>query len=108
VNAYGQHLIIRRPSKKALTDGGIILPEDRKQKFFYGRVVSTGGEVNRPDVHGALRIQDGDFVVYDQRGEQELHLDPTKDADLVSIHRTMVYALIDADELDDRKLPIPE
>jgi len=95
---------VKLPPQVKVTEGGIHLPDNSKQKFCYGRVVSVGedvqgGPLSRPTAK--------DVILFDHQGMRSVALHPIKDEGYVVIHDTMVYAILDEAELTSRELPLP-
>lgn len=116
MQAQGEHLLVRLPSKKAASESGILLPDNFGQIYAYGRVVSMGAKVldrigvpspENPYPNEKHGVHEGGIICFDSMGRREVELDPLKDSDLVMIHASQVYFTMVEAQLEKRKLPIP-
>lgn len=99
MKAHGEHLLIQKPSKKTITESGILLPDTVGQKYEYGRVLSVGELVDG--------VNDGDYVFFDPFGVREILADPLKDDGRCVAHASHIFATVTREELEERNLPIP-
>lgn len=108
MQAQGQHLLVRKPSKRDRTEGGILMPDNYDQTWSYGRVVSMGA-LAMPLIETTKDspVEPGSIVLFDSMGAREVELHPRDDADLVMIHASQVYCTLVEAQLEKRKLPIP-
>lgn len=102
MQAQGEHLLVRLPSKRKATEGGLLLPDNFGQLQAYGRVLSAGQKVA-----DFIDVQEGDIVCFDAMGKRDVELDPSRDSDLTVLHATQVFFKLAEQQLDARKLPIP-
>src|SRR5436190_20128396 len=102
MKAVGEYLIVRIPEPKMKTEGGIELPGDTKQQFYYGRVESVGEAVST--------IEPGGYVVFEPQAAMPIELNPLRPGSsrIVIVGREQVLAEIDADELLSMSLAICE
>lgn len=102
MQAVGEHLIVRIPPKKQVTDSGIHIGTI-DQRRMYGRVVSVG--------HLAKQflgdVDDGMYVVFDFQGVNPLNVDPTDSKPLLlAMNYSNVYATMSAQEITDLGVPL--
>ncbi len=102
MQALGEYLIVRLPDPKKKTEGGIELPEDSKQAFYYGKVESSGGS-------DANFVCADTYVVFDPQGAVPIQLDPlAAESKIMVLHQEQVFATITIDELRRMGLPVIE
>lgn len=99
MKAFGEHILIKKPNKKTVTDSGLMLPDTMGVQYEYGLVVSSGDESG---------VKEGDYVLYDGMGTREVCIDPMRDDGLMVAHKTHIFAVLSKEDLVDRKLPIPK
>lgn len=107
MQAQGQHLLVRKPSRATATDGGIHLPDNFDQTWSYGRVMSIGALAMPLIGDTPTPVEEGAIVLFDSMGAREVELHPRDDANLVMIHASQVYCTLVEAQLEKRKLPIP-
>lgn len=102
MQAVGEHLIVRIPPKKQVTDSGIIVGTI-DQRRMYGRILSIG--------HTAKQflgeVSDGTYVVFDFQGVSPLNVDPTDSKPLLlAMNYSNVYATMTEQEVTDLGVPL--
>lgn len=102
MQAVGEHLIVRIPPKKQVTDSGIIVGVI-DQRRMYGRIVSIG-HTAKPFLGP---VEDGTHVVFDPQGVSPLNVDPTDSTPvLLAMNYSNVYATMTEQELAELGVPL--
>jgi co-chaperonin GroES (HSP10) len=104
MQAAGEYLLLKLPPPKIKSDGGLELPQDSKQKFYYGRVLSMGTDAGAKLEMDNIAV--GEHVLFDLDGSVTVHLDPMKGDSVIVVHQTQVYAMVSEEELAQKKLPV--
>jgi chaperonin GroES len=61
----GDRLIVRRLESAEKTSGGIVLPDQAKQKPHKGKVIATGpGKLMKDGTRREMQVREGDTVVF--------------------------------------------
>jgi chaperonin GroES len=61
----GDRLIVRRLESAEKTSGGIVLPDQAKQKPHKGKVIATGpGKLLKDGTRREMQVREGDTVVF--------------------------------------------
>ena len=91
----GDRIIVRRTEAAETTAGGIILPDNAKQKPQKGIVLAAGpGKLMKDGTRRPLQVKEGDTVLSTAWAGDEFKDRGTKDAILV-MHEEDVLAVLD-------------
>src|SRR5947208_15559149 len=95
VKPLGDRIIVRREESAETTAGGIILPDNARQKPQRGTVLAAGpGKLLKDGTRRPLQVQEGDTVLFTAWAGDEFKERGNKDAILV-MHEEDVLAVID-------------
>jgi len=90
----GDRIIVRRLEATEKTAGGIILPDNAKQKPQKGKVLAVGpGKMLKDGTRRALQVKEGDTVLFTTWAGDEYKQHKTGDAILI-MHEEDVLAVI--------------
>ena len=90
----GDRIIVRRTEAAETTTGGIILPDNAKQKPQRGTVLAAGpGKLLKDGTRRALQVKEGDTVLFTAWAGDEFKERGNKDAILV-MHEEDVLAVL--------------
>lgn len=90
----GDRLIVRRVESSEKSAGGIILPDNAKQKPQRGTVLATGpGKLLKDGTRRALQVKEGDTVLFTNWAGDEFKQRETKDEILI-MHEEDILAVI--------------
>jgi hypothetical protein len=105
LKAAGEHIVVRIPTPKTQSEGGIELPqhvqEQQRSRFMYGRIESIG-IVAREKIAKDM----DDYAIFDPNGKIEIELDPVKRSGIAALHWSQVLATVSGNDLEDANLPI--
>jgi chaperonin GroES len=91
----GDRIIVRRTEAAETTAGGIILPDNAKQKPQRGTVLAAGpGKLLKDGTRRPLQVKEGDTVLFTAWAGDEFKERGNKDAILV-MHEEDVLAVLD-------------
>ena len=91
----GDRIIVRRTEAAETTAGGIILPDNAKQKPQKGTVLAAGpGKLLKDGTRRPLQVKEGDTVLFTAWAGDEFKERGSKDAILV-MHEEDVLAVLD-------------
>ena len=91
----GDRIIVRRTEAAETTAGGIILPDNAKQKPQKGTVLAAGpGKLLKDGSRRPLQVKEGDTVLFTAWAGDEFKERGSKDAILV-MHEEDVLAVLD-------------
>lgn len=75
IQLFNDRIVIKRDDAEALTDGGLHLPENARERTMTGTVVATGPGLMKGDgSHMPMQVAVGDVVLF----EQFRHMIPIK------------------------------
>ena len=90
----GDRLIVRREVATDKTAGGIILPDNAKQKPQRGTVLATGpGKMMKDGTRRAMQVKEGDKILFTTWAGDEYKQQKTSDTILI-MHEEDVLAVI--------------
>jgi chaperonin GroES len=91
----GDRIIVRRTEASEKSRGGVILPDNAKEKPQRGTVLAVGpGKMLKDGTRRALQVREGDRVVFTAWAGDEFKDKATGDAILV-MHEEDVLAVVD-------------
>jgi chaperonin GroES len=91
----GDRIIVRREASSDKTAGGIVLPDNAKQKPQRGTVLAVGpGKLLKNGTRKALQVREGDRVLFTAWAGDEFKERGATDAILV-MHEEDVLAVVD-------------
>jgi chaperonin GroES len=94
VKPLGDRIIVRRDSSSEVSSGGVILPDNAKQKPQRGTVLAVGpGKMLKDGTRRALQVKEGDVVLFTAWAGDEFKERGSKDAILV-MHEEDVLAVL--------------
>ncbi len=71
----GAHVVVRPLEPESTTRGGIVLPEQSKDRSRQGRILSVGdGRLLRDGTRAAMQVREGDRILFDIYGAIELEI----------------------------------
>src|SRR5437660_1387754 len=95
VKPLGDRIIVRREESSEVSRGGVILPDNAKQKQQRGTVLAVGpGKMLKDGTRRALQVKEGDHVLFTAWAGDEFKERGSRDAILV-MHEEDVLAVID-------------
>ena len=95
VKPLGDRIIVRREESSEVSRGGVILPDNAKQKPQRGTVLAVGpGKMLKDGTRRALQVKEGDHVLFTAWAGDEFKERGSRDAILV-MHEEDVLAVID-------------
>jgi chaperonin GroES len=84
--------MVEREEANERTAGGVVLPDNAKEKLNRGRVVAVGdGKLNDEGKRVPLKVKLGDRVLFDKYAGDEFKFD---DSDVLLIHESDLLAVI--------------
>lgn len=87
-------LVVRRDAEKEVTDGGIYLPENAKEKPVSGTVVAVGEGYRQDDGKLIpLRVKLGETVLFGRYAGQEVHVG---DEEYLVLRENDIFAVLTA------------
>ena len=90
----GDRIIVRRVAAGEKSAGGIILPDNAKEKPQKGTVLATGpGKLLKDGTRRALQVREGDTILFTNWAGDEFKQRETKDEILI-MHEEDVLAVI--------------
>ena len=94
VRPLGDRIIVRREASSEKSRGGVILPDNAKQKPQRGTVVSVGpGKLLKDGTRRPLQVKEGDTVLFTAWAGDEFKERGSTDAILV-MHEEDVLAVV--------------
>jgi chaperonin GroES len=94
VKPLGDRIIVRRDASGELSSGGVILPDNAKQKPQRGTVLAVGpGKMLKDGTRRPLQVKEGDVVLFTAWAGDEFKERGSKDAILV-MHEEDVLAVV--------------
>ncbi len=76
VKPLNDRVLVRRIEEETKTAGGIIIPDNSKEKPAQGEVVSVGtGYVNQDGSRRALEVKEGDKVLFGKYSGSEVKVE---------------------------------
>jgi chaperonin GroES len=95
VKPLGDRIIVRRHSSSERSAGGVILPDNAKQKPQKGTVLAVGpGKMLKDGTRRALQVKEGDTVLFTAWAGDEFKERGVPEAILV-MHEEDVLAVVD-------------
>jgi chaperonin GroES len=93
----GDRIIVRRELSEDKTAGGILLPDNAKQKPQRGEIVAVGpGKVNKKDgSRSKMQLKPGDKVLFTSWAGDEFKDRKAADGDILIMHEEDVLAVIE-------------
>ena len=94
VKPLGDRIIVRRDSSSEVSRGGVILPDNAKQKPQRGTVLAVGpGKMLKDGTRRPLQVKEGDTVLFTAWAGDEFKDRGSQDAILV-MHEEDVLAVV--------------
>jgi len=95
VRPLGDRIVVRREESSEKTAGGIVLPDNAKQKPQRGTVLAVGpGKMLKDGKRRALQVREGDRVIFTAWAGDEYKDRSTKDVILI-MHEEDVMAVVE-------------
>ena len=95
IKPLGDRIIVRREASSDKSKGGVILPDNAKQKPQRGTVLAVGpGKLMKDGTRKALQVREGDRVLFTAWAGDEFKERGSTDAILV-MHEEDVLAIVD-------------
>jgi chaperonin GroES len=95
VKPLGDRIIVRREASSEKSRGGVILPDNAKQKPQRGTVLAVGpGRMLKDGTRRALQVKEGDTVLFTAWAGDEFKERSSSDAILV-MHEEDVLAVVE-------------
>ncbi|WP_251358809.1 co-chaperone GroES [Kangiella sp. TOML190] len=87
-------VVVKRIEEEALSAGGIVIPDNAKEKANKGTVIAVGNgkALDNGDVR-AVSVNEGDVVLFGQYAGQEVKVDGDK---LLILKEDEIFAVIEA------------
>lgn len=97
ITPLNDRIVVRRESASDKTAGGIILPDNSKQKPHRGTILAVGpGKLNKKDgSRHPLQLKVGDKVLFTSWAGDEFKTNQPKDGDILIMHEDDVMAVIE-------------
>lgn len=87
----GDKIVVRRETAEETTTGGIVLPDNARQKPQQGRVLSVGdGRLLSDGSRAHPRVAEGDRVLFSRYGGSEVVVDGEE---LLIVHEDEILAV---------------
>jgi chaperonin GroES len=91
----GDRIIVRREESSEMTKGGIVLPDNARQKPQRGTVLAVGpGKLLKDGKRKPLQVKEGDTVLFTAWAGDEFKQKASKDVILV-MHEEDVLAVVE-------------
>jgi len=92
----GDRIIVRRHASEDKTTGGILLPDNAKQKPQKGTVLAVGpGKLSKNGNRTALQVKEGDTVLFTSWAGDEFKERSKVDETILVMHEEDVLAVLD-------------
>ena len=93
----GDRIIVRRELSEDKTAGGILLPDNAKQKPQHGEIVAVGpGKLSKKDgSRSKMQLKPGDKVLFTSWAGDEFKDRKAADGDILIMHEEDVLAVIE-------------
>ena len=92
-------LLVRRFEAKEKTKGGIVIPDQAKQKVNRGQVISMGkGAQNKEGKYMGMDFSIGDIVMFEEYAGKDI---PEAGDDVILLEESAVLAVIEMTDDDD-------
>lgn len=92
-------LLIKRFEAKEMTSGGIVIPDQAKQKVNRGQVIAMGkGAQNKHGDYMGMDFNVGDVVMFEEFAGKEVEADGSK---LLLLEESAILAVIEIDLDED-------
>lgn len=89
----GDRLVVQRDESDDVTTGGIILPDNARDKPVRGIVLSVGeGRMLKNGTRAPLQVKEGDRILFTSYGPEEMKIG---DRELLLMREDDVLAIID-------------
>lgn len=76
IHPLNDRIIIQRLKEEEKTAGGIIIPDNAKEKPVEGKIVSVGpGKLSDTRERVALQVEEGDIVLFSKYGGTDVVID---------------------------------
>ena len=93
IKPLGDRILVKRLEAESKSKGGIIIPDNAKEKPSKGKVVEVGkGMKDESGKHIALDVKKGDVVLFAKWGGTEINLDGE---DLLIVKESDVLAVLE-------------
>lgn len=90
----GDRIVVQRLEASEKTKGGIILPDNAKEKPIQGTVVAVGeGKIMKDGKRQEMQVKKGDHILFSSYAGDEFNLDGNK---VMLMREDEVLAVIDA------------
>lgn len=91
----GDRIIVRREAASEATKGGILLPDNARNKPQRGTVVAVGpGRMKKDGTRAPMQLKEGDKVLFTAWAGDEFH-DRKNPAEILVMHEADVLAVIE-------------
>lgn len=95
VQPLDDRIVVERDSAEETTIGGIVLPDNAREKVNRGRVVAVGpGKRNDRGDRISMSVKPGDHVLISKYGGDEFHLGDDDEVEHVILRESDILAVI--------------
>lgn len=76
IRPLNDRILVQRVEEEEKTAGGIIIPDNAKEKSVEGKIVAVGhGKLNDGGERVALQVKEGDAVLFSKYGGTDIKID---------------------------------
>jgi chaperonin GroES len=76
IRPLNDRILVQRAEKEEKTAGGIIIPDNAKEKPVKGTIIAVGsGKLNDAGERIALQVKEGDTVLFSKYGGADVRID---------------------------------